>query len=156
MDNQQGPTIKYMEFCSMLWGSLDGRGVWGRMDTCVFTVESLSCSPETNCSCSPIMMLLISYTPIENKKFKLKQNKQTTKKNRAGLPALSTPTSNRGPTPLVLRDRVPVQPGSLSGLTGHGSELALLTAVSRPSGLGLKSRYLSRSPAPSLEWSTPP
>uniref|UniRef100_A0A8C2S513 Immunoglobulin V-set domain-containing protein n=1 Tax=Capra hircus TaxID=9925 RepID=A0A8C2S513_CAPHI len=49
------------------------------------------------------------------------------KKNRAGLPALSTPTSNRGLTPLVPGDRVPVQPGSVSGLAGHGSELALLT-----------------------------
>uniref|UniRef100_A0A8C2S589 Immunoglobulin V-set domain-containing protein n=1 Tax=Capra hircus TaxID=9925 RepID=A0A8C2S589_CAPHI len=68
------------------------------------------------------------------------------KKNRAGLPALSTPTSNRGLTPLVPGDRVPVQPGSVSGLAGHGSELALLTAVSRPSGLGLKSGCLSRSP----------
>ena len=102
------------------------------------------------------MMLLIGYIPVENSKFKLKQNKQTTKKNRAGLPALSIPTSNRGPTPLVPRDRVLVQPGSVSGLAGHGSELALLTAVSRPSGLGLKSRCLSRSPSPSLEWSTPP
>ena len=136
--------------------SLDGSGVWGRMDTCVFTVGSLSCSPETNCSCSPIVMLLIGYTPVENKKFKLKQIKQTTKKNRAGLPALSTPTSNRGPTPLVPRNRVPVQPGSVSGLVGHGSELALLTAVSRASGLGLKSRCLSRSPALSLGWPTPP
>ena len=131
-------------------------GSLGGLDTRVFTVESLSCSPETNCSCSPIMMLLIGYIPIENSKFKLKQNKQTMKKNRAGLPALSTPTSNRGLTPLVPGDRVPVQPGSVSGLAGHGSELALLTAVSRPSGLGLKSGCLSRSPSPSLEWSTPP
>ena len=23
------------ELCSVLWGSLDGRGVWGRVDTCV-------------------------------------------------------------------------------------------------------------------------
>ena len=34
MDNQQGPTTEPREFCSMLCGSLDGRGVWGRMDTC--------------------------------------------------------------------------------------------------------------------------
>ena len=33
MDNQQGPTVEHMELCSMLCGSLDGRGVWGRMDT---------------------------------------------------------------------------------------------------------------------------
>ena len=33
MDNQQGPTVEHMELCSMLCSNLDGRGVWGRMDT---------------------------------------------------------------------------------------------------------------------------
>ena len=33
MDNQQGPTVQHRELCSVLCGSLDGRGVWGRMDT---------------------------------------------------------------------------------------------------------------------------
>ena len=28
MDNQQGPTVEHMELCSMLCGSLDGKGVW--------------------------------------------------------------------------------------------------------------------------------
>ena len=32
---------------SVLCGSLDGRGVWGRMDTCICMAESLRCSPET-------------------------------------------------------------------------------------------------------------
>ena len=36
-----------MELCSMLCGSLDGRGVWGRMDTCMYMAESLCCSHET-------------------------------------------------------------------------------------------------------------
>ena len=36
-----------------LCGSLDGRGVWGRMDTCIYTTESLCCAGET------ITMLLI-------------------------------------------------------------------------------------------------
>ena len=27
MHNQQGPTVQYMELCSMLCGSLDGKGV---------------------------------------------------------------------------------------------------------------------------------
>ena len=36
-----------MELCSMLCGSLDGRRVWGRMDTQVCTAECLHCSPET-------------------------------------------------------------------------------------------------------------
>ena len=39
MDNQQGPTIQLRELCSGLWGSLDGRGVWGRMDTCVCVAD---------------------------------------------------------------------------------------------------------------------
>ena len=45
---------------------LAGKGVWGRMDTRICMAESLCCSPET------ITALLISYTPIENKKL---QNK---------------------------------------------------------------------------------
>ena len=48
---------------SMICGSLGGKGVWGRMDPCICMAESLSCSPET------ITTLLISYTPIQNKKF---------------------------------------------------------------------------------------
>ena len=52
-----------MELCSMLCGSLDGRRVWRRTDTCVCMTESLGCSPET------ITTLLTGYTPIQNKKF---------------------------------------------------------------------------------------
>ena len=48
----------------MLGGSLGGRGVWGRMDTCICMVESLHCSPGT------ITALLTGYTPIQNKKVK--------------------------------------------------------------------------------------
>ena len=33
MDNQQGPNVQHREICSMLHGSLDGRGVSGRVDT---------------------------------------------------------------------------------------------------------------------------
>ena len=35
MDDQQGPVVEHRELCSMLSGSLDGRGVWGRMDKCI-------------------------------------------------------------------------------------------------------------------------
>ena len=28
MGNQQGPAVQHMELCSVLRGSLDGRGVW--------------------------------------------------------------------------------------------------------------------------------
>ena len=31
----------------MLYASLDGRGVWERMDTCICTAESLCIPPET-------------------------------------------------------------------------------------------------------------
>ena len=58
MDNQQGPTVQHREHCSMLCGSLDGRGVWWRMDTCIRMAESLCYPPET------ITTLLIGYTPI--------------------------------------------------------------------------------------------
>ena len=37
-----------MKLCLMLCGSLDGRGVWGRTNTCICMAESLHCSPETH------------------------------------------------------------------------------------------------------------
>ena len=46
----------------MLSGSLNGRRVWGRMDTCVCMIESLDCSPEA------VTVLLMGYTPRQNKK----------------------------------------------------------------------------------------
>ena len=45
----------------MSCGSLDGRGVGGRMDTGICIAESLCCPPEN------ITALLINYTPIQNK-----------------------------------------------------------------------------------------
>ena len=49
----------------MSCGSLDGRGVWGKLDTYIYIymAGSLRSSPET------IIALLIGYTPIQNKKF---------------------------------------------------------------------------------------
>ena len=64
VDNQQEPTAQHMELCSMLRGSLDGRRVWGKMHTCICMAESLHSSLVT------ITTLLISYTSIQNKKFK--------------------------------------------------------------------------------------
>ena len=60
-----------MELCSVLCGSLDGRGLWGKMGTCVCMAESLHCLPET------ITMLWIS--SIQNKKC-LKKKKKKRKK----------------------------------------------------------------------------
>ena len=48
----------------MLCGSLDGSGVWGRMDTCVCMAESVCCAPET------ITTLLTGFTPSQNNQFK--------------------------------------------------------------------------------------
>ena len=47
MEKQQGPAGEHREPCSVLCGSLGGRGVWGRKDTCVRVAESLRCPPET-------------------------------------------------------------------------------------------------------------
>ena len=58
--NKQGPTLKHRELCSMSSGSLDRRGVWGRMDTCTCMAEFLCCPPKA------ITTLLISYVPIQN------------------------------------------------------------------------------------------
>ena len=41
-----------------------GGGFAGRVDTCICMAESLHCSPEI------ITTLLVSYTPIQKKKFK--------------------------------------------------------------------------------------
>ena len=63
MDHQQGPNwIAQGTVLSVMW-SLDGRQVWGRMDTCLYLAESLRCSPETTTT------LLIGYSPLQNKKF---------------------------------------------------------------------------------------
>ena len=67
MDNQQGPTVQHRELCSMLWGSLDGRGVWGRMDTCICMAESLPRSPET------VIALLIGVYGVAQNQTQLKR-----------------------------------------------------------------------------------
>ena len=63
MDHQQGPNWTAQgNVLSVMW-SLDGRQVWGRMDTCLYLAESLRCSPETTTT------LLICYSPLQDKKF---------------------------------------------------------------------------------------
>ena len=56
MDNQEGTSEQHMEVCSTLCGSLDGRGVWGRMNTCICKAEFPCCSSET------VTILLTSYS----------------------------------------------------------------------------------------------
>ena len=73
MDNQQKPILWHMELCSVLCASLDGRGAWGRMDACICMIELLCCLPEI------ITTLIISYTSIQNKKFRRRKKElQTT------------------------------------------------------------------------------
>ena len=57
----------HRELCSMCGGSLDGRRVWGRVETCIPAAESLCYPPET------ITTFFISYTPMQDKKFEKKK-----------------------------------------------------------------------------------
>ena len=68
MGSQQRPIVQHMELC--LCASLNGRGIWGRMDTCICIVKSLCCSAKTATT------LLTGYTPIQNKKFKVTKKKK--------------------------------------------------------------------------------
>ena len=54
-----------------LQGGIDRKGVWGRMDTCICMAEPLCCPPEV------ITLLLISCTPVVNKRFKKTQQIST-------------------------------------------------------------------------------
>ena len=65
--NQQGPPVQQGTLLNVLWQP-GWEGLWGRvdLDTCICTAESFSSTPET------LTTLLISYTPIQNKKLKKK------------------------------------------------------------------------------------
>ena len=69
MGSQQGSTIQHRELCSVFCGSLDGRGVWGKMNGCVW-LSPFAAHLKLSQRCSSITTLLIGYTPIQNKKFK--------------------------------------------------------------------------------------
>ena len=58
MENQQEPTVQHKNSCLRSCGSLDGRGIWGRMDTCTRMPESFSYPSET------ITTLLVGYAPM--------------------------------------------------------------------------------------------
>ena len=57
--------MQHVERWSVLCGSLDGRGVWGRMETRLCMAESLRCSPEA------ITTLLMGYTPTHTHTHKV-------------------------------------------------------------------------------------
>ena len=62
LKNQRNSMFMDQKTMPLRW-FFPGRGVWGRMDACMCMAESLHSSPET------ITTLLISYTPIQNKKI---------------------------------------------------------------------------------------
>ena len=72
MDYQQGHTVQHLELCSVSCGSLDGRGVQGRMDIYICMAKSHRYSPEISTT------LFTGYTDIQNKK--LKRNRLSLKK----------------------------------------------------------------------------
>ena len=59
------------ELCSVLCGSLEGRGIWQRMDTCLRMLELCShhCSPETYHD----TVNRLYHNTMQNKKFKKKK-----------------------------------------------------------------------------------
>ena len=52
MDDEPGPTVEHMELCSMLYDSLDGRGVWGEWIRVYVWLSPLAVDlkPSQNCS----------------------------------------------------------------------------------------------------------
>ena len=66
-----------MELCLILCGSLDGKGVCGRIDTCICMAESLHYSPEIQVNSLSQHCLLTGYTPIQNKFFLKKVKRQS-------------------------------------------------------------------------------
>ena len=66
IDNQQEPSVQHRELCSMLQGRQDGRGIWGRMNTCM--AESICSSPGTIEHCQSAI--------LQNKIKKQKKNEQ--------------------------------------------------------------------------------
>jgi len=66
VDNQHRPTVEHRELCSMLCGSLDGHGVWGRNVICICMAESL-CPFAVHLKLYYVVncyILLIGYIPI--------------------------------------------------------------------------------------------
>ena len=58
-----------MDLCSMLHGSLDGRGAWEEVGTCVCMAASLCCSPDT------VTTLFVNQL-YPNAKLKVKKRKK--------------------------------------------------------------------------------
>ena len=82
MDKQQGPTVQYMEICSMLCDNLDWRGICGDNGYMYIHMgEFFHCSPETITTC-----LLIGYTPVQNRSLKKESHNGHSKKKKKNPP----------------------------------------------------------------------
>ena len=66
MDNQQGPSVQYKNFYSMLRGSMDGRGTGQRMDTCVCIAESLHYSETVTTLLTVYVCLCVSRSVVSD------------------------------------------------------------------------------------------
>ena len=124
-----------MELCSMLCGSPDGRGVWGRMDTCICMAEfTIHLKLSQRC-------LLVSYTSLQNKKFKNAKKKKKKK----------LLTQRAFQVPLVVKNAGDIKSDSIPGLGrspggGHGNPPAFFPGEShgQRSLAGLRSMGLKR------------
>ena len=79
----------------MLYGKLEGRGVWERMDTCIYVAESLCFSLET------ITTLLIGYTPTQKILKKGREEKEVSFRDFPHGPMIKTSPSNAGDMGLI-------------------------------------------------------
>ena len=116
----------------MLYGSLDGSGAWGRMDTFVYTAESLQHSPEI------IITLLISNAPIQNKVSKKGSRIFEGASLQRGS-NIKESTCNAGDPGSILGREGPLE----KGMTTHSSILAQRIAWSEGPG-GLQSTESQR------------
>ena len=87
----------------MLHGPLDGRGVWGRMDTCLCMAESLGRPLET------ITSLFTGYTPIRNYKFFLKKQALFSEQPIMSRPQFHDPGGERQGSQTIKRHQGPHQ-----------------------------------------------
>ena len=84
---------KHKELCSMLFGSLDGRGVWRRMYICICMAETLCCLPET------ITTLFANLLYPNSKKKKLKNLLEDSRVSKA---VMFTPRISGNMNPFML------------------------------------------------------
>ena len=89
MDSPRGPAIERTELCSAFCGSLDGSGVWGRMDACMCMAESLPCSLENITT----LFVNLLYPHIHKK---LKRKPKWPSRDCPGIPVVKTLPSNAG------------------------------------------------------------